>query len=209
MTNRGTIRVAIMMLAAWAGTAHAQSTIVLPRAGQVGLGAGGGYAGMASSGNVGDTFGSGPFLWARLRYRMRYDRAVALAFENQRLDARRAAPPFDPAFPDRVAPTRLSVVLSGFEFYQMFGTRQRTVRMLMVGAGLAQLRASMNSGETQVLGFPWAGDGLYVSAGAGVERFFYRSWAFDLSARYHAIFREGKPNHDVQAALGVIIYASQ
>ena len=45
-------------------------------------------------------------------------------------------------------------------------------------------------------------------AGAGVERFFFRSWAYDLSTRYLAIFRDGKPNHDLQVAAGMIFYAS-
>jgi hypothetical protein len=55
--------------------------------------------------------------------------------------------------------------------------------------------------------FPW-NDGVYVSAGAGLERFIYRSWALDLSTRYMAVFAGGKANHDLQASLGFIFYAS-
>ncbi len=188
------------------GAARAESLIVLPKPGQVGLSVGGGYGTLVSSGNVGVTFGAGPALCVRLRYRMRYERGLGLSFESQSLDAREVVR-FDLAFPDSVAPTRLSLITSGVEFYQMFGTRTRTTRMLMVGAGIAQMRAELNDGSTDVAG-RFGGDGLYVSAGAGVERFFFRSWAYDLSARYLAVFREGKPNHDLQAALGLIFYAS-
>ena len=204
--HRGVVAT-LLGLALIAGTASAETPIVLPKAGQVGFSVGGGYGGLTSSGNVGGVFGSGPTIYFRLRYRMRYDRGIGLSFENQRLEPRKAAPVYDIAI-DNAEPTKLSIVLSGFDLYQMFGTRTKTVRMLSVGAGLVQMRAESNSGETFVLGHPWAGDGLYVSAGAGVERFVLRSWAYDLSARYQALFRDGKPNHDVQVAAGLIFYAS-
>jgi hypothetical protein len=203
----------VMFLCAVAARpAAGESSIVLPKPGQVGIEAGGGYGMLLKSGPLGDLYDAGPTFVVRGRYRMRYERALGLTFESQRMDVREAAPVYDGS-DSTVAPTRISLITSGIEFYQMFGTRTRTTRMLMVGAGLAQARAKLNSGETQLVEVPGdiptgAGDGLYVSGGAGVERFFYRSWAFDLSARYMAIFREGKASHDLQAALGVIFYAS-
>ena len=187
--------------------AQERSSIVLPKAGQVGLSIGGGYGSLLEGGNVGTTFGSGPTFTVRLRYRMRYERAVAASFETQALDVRVEPGVFDPLVPSTIAPRKLSLILSGVEFYQMFDTRERTQKMLMVGAGLAQMRADMNSGEVELSG-QYSGDGLFVSAGAGIERFFYRSWAFDVSTRYYAVFRDGQANHDVQGALGVIFYAS-
>ena len=78
-----------------------------------------------------------------LRYRMRYERALGLSFESQRFDARgRAA--FDGSDPDADATTALAVHL-GVEFYQMFGTRTRTTRMLSVGAGSRRRRSKLNS----------------------------------------------------------------
>ena len=195
---------AALLLAA--GVAGAATSIVLPKPGQVGIGFGAGYGGFASGENVGNVFGNGPSFCVRGRYRMRYERAIGLSFEGQQLDARLPAPLFDPADQSTVAPTRLSLITSGVEFYQMFGTRTHTTRMLMVGAGIAQMRAKDNTGEIDLV--TNGGDGVYVSGGGGVERFFYRSWAYDLSARYLAVFRDGKPNHDLQAALGVIFYAS-
>src|SRR6185503_7188180 len=109
-----------------------------------------------------------------LRYRMRYERALGLSFEGQRFDAR------VPSLAD-TAIKRLSIFTAGLEFYQMFGTRTRTTRMLMIGAGLAKPTFKTNGSETV---YPVAGDGLYLSAGAGVERFFWKTWAYDLSARY-------------------------
>ena len=40
--------------------------------------------------------------------------------------------------------------------------------MLSVGAGLAQIHDNLRDGEIE---YPLAGDGVYVSVGAGIERF--------------------------------------
>lgn len=214
MGTRRTIVLGILVLCAvTARPAGAASSIVLPRPGQVGLEIGGGYGLLAKSGELGNLYDTGPTFVVRARYRMRYERAIGLSFESQTLDVRTEPPAFDESDPASIGPTRLSLILSGFEFYQLFGTRTKTTRMVMAGAGLAQARAKLNSGDTQLIDVEGeaptgSGDGLFVSAGAGVERFFYRSWAWDLSTRYMAVFRNGKPNHDVQAALGVIFYAS-
>jgi hypothetical protein len=198
-----------------ASNAGAESSIVLPRPGQVGVSIQGGYGLLLESGNLGKElsadsrypgFGAGPTYSIRLRYRMRYERGIGLSFESQSLDARREPPAAVVGNESTVGPERLSLITSGAEFYQLFGTRERTVKMLMVGAGLAQMRARMNNGDTE-LSSDVSGDGLFVSGGAGLEHFFFRSWAFDLSARYFTVFHKGKANHDVQSALGVIFYA--
>ena len=77
--------------------------------------------------------------------------------------------------------------------------------MLSVGAGLAQMSAHLTDGETQ---YPIAGDGIYLSAGAGLERFFFRSWAWDLSTKYIAVFHDGNLNNDIQLQLGLMFYAA-
>src|SRR5262249_37863788 len=158
-------------------------------------------------------YNQGPTFVVRAPYRMRYERPIGLSFEGQQFDVWTEPPPFDVSDPSTLGPTTMSIVTSGFEFYQMFGTRTKTVRRLRLGGGLARMRAKLNRGGTQLIDVEGeaatgSGDGLYVSAGAGVERFFFRSWAWDLSTHYMAIFKDGKPNHDLQAALGVIIYAS-
>jgi hypothetical protein len=181
------------------------ANVELPRAGQVGISLQGGYGTMLETGVVGETFGNGPSYAIRLRYRMRYERGIGLSFENHSLEARNKVA-YDPADPDSANPEKLSLILSGFEVYQLFGTRTRTVKLLSLGLGLAQLRTELNSDETELDG-PTSGDGLFLSAGAGIERFFYRSWAWDLSMRYYAVFKDGEVSHDLQAALGLVIYA--
>jgi len=195
--------VAGMVVLLAAPVAWAAGTIVLPRPGQVGLGIQGGYGTFIKSGEMGGDFGEGPTIAARLRYRMRYERALGLTFENQRHEIRVAEPydPVDPVtFPGR---TRVNMVLSGLEFYQMFATRTRTVRMLMVGGGIAQTSTRTINGETL-----FEGDGTFLSAGFGVERFLLRGWALDLSTRYMFVFLPDDRAHDLQAALGVMFYAS-
>ena len=108
-------------------------------------------------------------------------------------------PPLD-SLPGR---DRVDVVLAGLEFYQMFGTRTRTIKMLMVGAGLTQTSGRFINDEAF---FP--GDGTFVSAGIGVERFLFRSWALDLSMRYMTLFIPDDRVHDVQASVGLMFYAS-
>jgi hypothetical protein len=205
--NRVCATVALLSLIAWASPARSASSIVLPKPGQVGLSLGGGYGTYLENGNIGTTFGSGPAFNLRIRYRMRYERGIGLSFESQSLDARVAPPVYVVGDESTVGPTKLSNILSGLEFYQFFGTRTKATKMLILGAGLAQMRADTNTGETELSGKD-AGDGLFLSAGAGLERFFFKSWAWDLSTRYYAVFRDGQANHNVQAALGLIFYAS-
>jgi hypothetical protein len=194
---------AVVIAGALSRPAHAESTIVLPRPGQVGVGISAGYGTLLKNGDVGSLFDAGPAIGFRLRYRMRYERAIGLSFEGQRFDIRE----FEPHFPasDTTLDGRKNVrfILSGIEFAQLFGTRTRAVKMLMVGAGLAQGSGRTTGGDTW---FP--GDGTYVSAGAGLEYFFYRSWAWDLSGRYQAVFLPDSRTHDFQAALGLMFYAS-
>ena len=195
---------------ALARESQAERLIVLPRPGQVGVGVQAQYGTLFDSGEVGTQFGSGPGYTVRVRYRMRYERAIGLSFENQTFDARSTARFQDffgvpiPA-DSSVAPAKLSLFTAGFEVYQMFGTRTRTTRMLSAGVGLAQFRETLRDGETQV---PQGGDGAFASVGAGVERFFYRSIAFDLSMRYMAVFQNSHTNQDLQASAGFIFYAS-
>jgi hypothetical protein len=206
--NHGTtlrVLLATLTVLVLAEDARAASSIVLPRAGQVGFGAQGAFGALTKGGTLGQEFGSGPGLAVRMRYRMRYERAIGLSFEAQSLDAReqRLASdlPFDLAADVRIQ--QMNLLLSGVEMYQMFGTRTRTTKMISAGIGIAQPTIKLSDGETV---FP--GDGLYLSAGAGVEHFFYRSWAFDLSTRYQAVFQDQRVNHDIQAQLGLICYAS-
>jgi hypothetical protein len=191
------------------GTAQAGSIVVLPRPGQVGVSLSGMYGTLLDSGNVGAIFGSGPGMAVRVRYRARYERGFGLTFESQGLDARSgeqvdlfsgAAMPADSEF----AYKKLNLFLYGVDFYQMFGTRTKTTKMLSMGAGLAHPVFALNDGENE---FPLS-DGAYLSAGVGVERFFWQSLAFDFGARYQAIFLDGKVNHDLQASVGLIFYAS-
>lgn len=178
------------------GTAAQATTVVLPRPGQVGIGVQGQYGTLLSSGDLGKDFSAGPGLAIRMRYRMRYERGVGLSFENESFDGR------NPSSLDTVA-TRLTLITSGLEVYQMFGTRTRTTRMLSAGAGLIQASEKLNNGETQ-----FVDDALYLSAGGGIEHFFWRSWAFDLQGRYFAVFHTGSVNHDFQISGGLIFYAS-
>ena len=205
MRRRGRWWMAVAVVAALvpfhAVSARAAS-IVLPRPGQIGVGAQGGYGALLKTGDLGNNFSDGPTLAVRLRYRMRYERALGLSFENQRFAIRvpEAEYPEGSGFAGRV---RVNSVLSGLELYQMFGTRTRTNRMIMVGAGLVQTSGRDSIGDTF-----YPGDGAYVSVGAGVERFVIRSWALDLSARYMAMFLPDNRNHDLQVALGFMFYAS-
>lgn len=188
------LAIQLVAVSAWA------ASLVLPRPGQVGIEIQGGYGSLLKSGTLGGTFGSGPTLAARLRYRMRYERAIGLSFEKQHFDIRQ---------PEALAPDggsardHMELVMSGLEFCKLFGTRTPSVKMIILGAGLAQ--SSIKFVDNQAF-FP--GDGTYLCGGFGVERFFYRSWAFDLSARYSYVFLPDDHLQDVQASLGLMFYAS-
>ena len=218
MNHRNSEGILIAMLAVLtvsalgARVAHAASSIILPRAGQVGLGLQGEGGALLSGGNLGEEFGAGGGLGVRVRYRMRFERAIGLTFDQHQLAARDAEKfafkntAFD-SLQDAatVQRDRVKIVTAGIEFYQLFDTRMRTTKYLSAGAGLAQISAHLSNGETQ---YPIAGDGVFISAGAGLERFVYRSVAWDMGARYMAIFHDGKMNHDLQLQVGLIFYAA-
>ncbi len=211
MMKRLAALAAVLGFAALTAAPAGAASIVLPRAGQVGIGVNGGFATLAKGGSLGDEFGYGPGIGVRLRYRMRYERAIGLSFDMLQLDAR------EPGFPEGafsgyrdvgdslLTRDRLNLSLTGFEFFQMFDTRARDVKWVSIGAGLVQASARLSNGETQ---YPLGSDGTFVGVGAGVERFVFRSWAVDVSARYQAIFYDSSVNHHVQATLGMIFYAA-
>jgi hypothetical protein len=192
------------------GTARAGTVVVLPRPGQVGVSVSGLYGTLLDSGNVGEQFGSGAGMAVRLRYRMRYERGFGLSFQNHGFDPREGDTQVN-YWDDSVMPadssigySKANVFLYGLDFYQMFGTRTKSIKMLSVGAGLAHPVFALNDGQQQ---YPF-GDGVYLCAGAGVERFVWRSLALDFGAHYNAVFINSKVNHDLQVSLGLIMYAS-
>ncbi|MBK7367490.1 MAG: outer membrane beta-barrel protein [Candidatus Eisenbacteria bacterium] len=199
-----------VMLAGFALSASAGS-IVLPRAGQVGIGFAGQYGALAKSGKLGAEFGSGPGLSVKLRYRMRYERGIGLSFDTQSLDSRdptrreTAFLGFESDLDSSLVREKVVMNSAGFELYQYFGTRQKTVKHLNAGLGLTQISARLSNGEVQ---YPLGGDGFYLSGGAGIEKFVYRSWAISLDGRYQAIFHDAKVNQGVQVSLGMIFYAA-
>jgi opacity protein-like surface antigen len=186
----GVIAVAVAVLAI--GTPARAVVIVLPRTGQ---------------GELGDEFGTGAGLAVRLKYRMRYDRGMGLSFDTRSLDGRGKFM-LKSAFPagiDSLPNKSLKLQTFGLDLYQFFGTRSRLQGYVSGTAGLAKINAVGSDGDPV---YPVAGDGLFLSVGAGAERFIYRSWAVDASVRYSAIFLDGGTNNDVQAAIGMIFYAA-
>jgi opacity protein-like surface antigen len=201
----GAVAVAVAISAVGA-PAHA-AVVVLPRTGQVGVGVEGQYGGLAQQGELGDEFGTGGGLAVRLKYRMRYDRAMGLSFETRSLDGRGQfmTKSAFPAGIDSLPNKSLTLQTFGADLYQFFGTRTRTQGYLSATGGLAKINAVGSDGDPV---YPIAGDGLFLGVGAGVERFLYRSWAVDASVRYSAIFLDGSSNSDVQVAVGMIFYAA-
>ena len=196
---------ALLAVLALAGAAAAEPSIVLPRPGQIGIGVQGQYGTLLQSGTLGQDYGAGPGMAVRARYRMRYERAIGASFESQSFDTRNAPlasdSPFDVA--NGIRQKSLILTFSGVDIYQMFGTQTRTTKMINAGIGLVQVREKLSDGE-----YAFPGDAMYLSAGAGLERFFWRSWAYDLSGRYLAVLHSAKANHDLQISLGLIFYAS-
>lgn len=182
---------------ALAAASSAQAQVILPRPGQVGIGGQGQYGTLFKSGDFGDLFDLGPGGGVRVRYRMRYERALGLSFESQTFDARDDSPD------SLAAPRRLTALMSGVEIYQMFGTRTRSVRYLNAGLGLAQYTIKNHQDETE---FP--GDGFYLSLGGGIEQFVWRSAAIDFEMKYVTLFHEGETNHAIRLSAGAIFYVS-
>lgn len=183
-----------------ASFAEAKVIVVPPRPGQLGVGLMGQYGSFLKNGSLGSEFGSGGGLSVRVRYRMRYERAIGLSFERQTFDVRHQA---DSIFADKT----VSLMNSSVEFYQLFGTRTNTTRMLSAGFGLTQVTKKLADGEIK-LGGDDVGDGAFVSLGAGLEKFVYQSLGVDMNVHYEAVFQNKSTNHEFQVAVGLIFYAS-
>jgi opacity protein-like surface antigen len=172
------------------------ATITLPRPGQVGFGGQAQFGALLRQGEFGEDFGAGLGLSFRARYRMRYERGLGLSFERQGFEARGG-----------VEDSTLTLQTATFDVYQMFGTRTRSPRYLSAGIGIAQASQKTPSGESKV-GGRGTGDGFVATVGAGVEYFFWQSWAMDLSTRYFTVFHRDKINHAFQVSAGLIFYAA-
>jgi hypothetical protein len=202
---------AVAAVSLFAAGGASGASLILPRAGQVGIGLLGNFGTLLESGQLGDEFGSGFGMGVRLRYRMRYERAIGLSFDQHYLDSRVPGYPegafsgYKDVGDSLLTRDQLVMTTTGFDFYQMFDTRQRNVKWVSVSAGLVQVSAKLSDGETQ---YPNGSDGTFLGAGLGVERFVYRSWGLDFEARYQAIFYGSTVNHNLQASAGLIFYAA-
>lgn len=196
----GCVPILVVLALTFARGADAKIVVVPPRAGQLGVGLAGQYGSLLSSGGFGSEFGSGSGIGVRLRYRLRYERAVGVTFEQQKFDVRHEA---DSTFAERT----LTLLNTSVEFYQLFGTRGNTTKMLSAGFGLCQPSKKLADGEVK-LGGNDVLDGAFISVGAGLERFVYQSLGIDLNLHYQTIFQNGSTNHNIQASAGLVFYAS-
>jgi len=193
--------VAVVLSAGLAASsvAHAGWVVVPPRPGQIGVALDGQYGSFFKTGGLGSEFGTGPGLGVRVRYRMKYERAIGLSFEKSQYDVRQNA---DTTFADNT----VSLVNSSVEFYQLFGTDGKTTRMLSGGFGLTQVSKKLNDGELK-LGGDDVSDGMFITVGLGLERFFVQSFGLDVNAHYEMIFQNGSTNQLFQVGLGLVFYA--
>lgn len=202
---------AITAAALFAAGAASGASLVLPRAGQVGIGVNGNFGTLLQSGKLGDEFGSGFGVGVRIRYRMRYERAIGLSFDQHYLDSREIGYPegafsgYKDVGDSLLTRDQLVMTTTGFDYYQMFSTRTRNVKFISLSAGLVQISAKLSDGETQ---YPLSGDGAFLGAGFGAERFVWKSWALNFEGRYQAIFHSQSTNHNLQASAGIIYYAA-
>lgn len=209
--NRGVLAgLAAAALLACAGGARG-ATLVLPRAGQVGIDVQGQYGSLLQTGQFGREFGPGPGMAVRLRYRMRYERGIGLSFEENVLDSR--SPRHDKsAFlaavpPDATDRKSFQVTSEAFDLYQFFGTRTKWTSYVTGTMGIAQLSGKLADGEI-VYPQPKGTDAMLIGGGAGVERFVYRSWAVDVNVQYRALLYDRQVNSSLHAAVGMVFYAA-
>ena len=72
---------ALVTLGLGAGPVLATNNLILPRAGQVGIGIQAQGGTLLTPGDLGTEFGGGGGLAVHVRYRMRFERAIGLTFE--------------------------------------------------------------------------------------------------------------------------------
>jgi hypothetical protein len=193
---------AMALGAGWVGTAHA-FPVQLPRPGQIGIAAQGGYGGFLPHGHYGDAFGSGGSYAFRLLFRMRDARALGISFEQQNFEAVQDTFEYNTNV-EFSASKKLKMITTGADFYQFSDPTERTQRYIGAGLGIYQSTVKLADGETYI---PLNPSGFYANLTAGLEHFVWNTWALELSVRYLAVFAQGGVNSDLQASAGVVFYA--
>src|SRR5262245_6629147 len=112
------LAVIVVGLAVVAPSRALAAKVILPEAGDIGFAGLAQFGTMLKSGEIGDVFNTGAGMALRLRYRMRYERALGLTFERHGFDPRAKSDTL-------LAPLNSTIILTGLEIYQMFSTRTK------------------------------------------------------------------------------------
>ncbi|UCF79135.1 MAG: outer membrane beta-barrel protein [Candidatus Eiseniibacteriota bacterium] len=148
-------------------------------------------------------FDNGAGYAVRLRYYLGRNRALGVSLERQSFAGGDAISPDE-------RPEEMNVSVVTVDYFWYFDRKSQLTHYITVGAGVhhpGRDYSAYVSADDEWVGYSTVGpDGIALSLGAGLEYFFHRVVAVDLSARGYGLFGQDGTLGSVQAAVGFNFY---
>ena len=167
------------------------------RPGTIDLGIQGGYGVVRGTSRLADGFDHGPSYAFRFRYMLAPSFSLGFSFENQHFTARPAPPSTTPGASDSTI--HMSTVSAEGVF---FIHREREVTPYFI-AGLGHAAPDI---VDKVLGSARVNEGMFLTAGAGFERFIRPRFSLDFSLRGYGLISNSEFTSFAQLTAGIHLY---
>ena len=167
------------------------------RPGTISLGLQGGYGVVRGTSRLADGFDHGPSYAFRFRYMLSPSFALGFSFENQRFGNRGGAPSPEPGASDSTI--HMSTVSAEGVF---FVHREREVTPYFIG-GIGHAAPDI---VDEVLGSARVNEGMFLTAGAGLERFVRPRFSLDFSLRGYGLISNSEFTSFAQITAGIHLY---
>jgi hypothetical protein len=167
------------------------------RPGTISLGLQGGYGVVRGTSRLADGFDHGPSYAFRFRYMLSPSFALGFSFENQRFGNRGGVPSSEPGASDSTI--HMSTVSAEGVF---FFHREREVTPYLLG-GIGHAAPDI---VDEVLGSARVNEGMFLTAGAGVERFVRPRFSLDFSLRGYGLISNSEFTSFAQITAGIHLY---
>jgi len=167
------------------------------RVGTIDLGIQGGYGVVRGTSRLADGFDHGPSYAFRFRYMLSPSFSLGFSFENQHFSARPAPPSLEPGASDSTI--HMSTVSAEGVF---FIHREREVTPYFI-AGLGHAAPDI---VDKVLGSARVNEGMFLTAGAGFERFIRPRFSLDFCLRGYGLISNSEFTSFAQISAGIHLY---
>jgi hypothetical protein len=174
-----------------------RSNLRRQRVGTIDLGIQGGYGIVRGTSRLADGFDHGPSYAFRFRYMLAPSFSLGFSFENQHFSARPAPPSTTPGASDSTI--HMSTVSAEGVF---FIHREKEVTPYFI-AGIGHAAPDI---VDKVLGSARVNEGMFLTGGAGFERFIRPRFSLDFSLRGYGLISNSELTSFAQVQAGIHLY---